>query len=945
MRIPTSTYRLQLNAGSGFREIRERLDYLQDLGISDIYASPIFLARPGSAHGYDIIDMNRFNAELGGDSGFSVLAGAVRERGMGWLQDIVPNHMAFDIENRMLTDLLRSGSASTYFDVFDIDWHHPAPNLHWKVMAPFLGGHYAEILETGEISLELESTGFEVRYYDQRFPLDTETESGLIRELFETFTATAPDRMADAGREIRAVIQLLENHPDEREKALLQLTYAVNREGAARQALKRLLESYAGKSGSPETTARLDRLLSRQRYRLTYWAAAADQINYRRFFDINHLITLRMHDPAVFEKTHRLILSLCGNGDFTGLRIDHVDGLRDPKAYLERLREHAPDTFLLVEKILAPGEPLPASWPVQGTTGYDFATLAGGLFRRPESGPAFSGLYARFIGRRHSFDLSVQEGKRRAMARQFAGDLDNIVHHLSRIAAKHRPGRDIPPSRLRSALAELLACFPVYRTYVDASGRSELDERMFTAAMNKARRHRESLAYEFDFLERIWNLDVDPDLFDGPEDAIGDEKRLWLDVILDCQQYTAPLTAKGLEDTALYNYNRFIALNEVGGAPDDFGAPAERFHAFCRERLARWPDTLNATATHDSKRGEDVRARLWVLTEIPDEWDREVTAWQEENAGLKPVVNGRRVPESNLEYLLYQTLLGAYPFAPEERDGFLHRIQAYAVKAAREAKSETDWQDPDTAYESGCREFLAQLLEVPPGGGADSRHEGDVGSVFLTRFLSFFERVAPFGIFNSLAQALVKITAPGIPDIYQGTEWFDFSLVDPDNRREVDYGRRQEALQAIRERERRDRPALLEELLRTRTDGRIKMYLIAAALAARREKPDLFRQGDYIPLETRGHREYHLVAFARRRSPDWAITAVPRFLIGLIEPGDLPLGREVWSDTAVTLPEGAPKDWQNVLTGETIRFENGRMDAGALFGRFPAALMIGGLDR
>lgn len=929
MRIPTATYRLQMNAGFGFAAAGELLLYLKNIGITDVYASPVFMARSGSAHGYDIINMNRVNPELGGERGFSALADAVRDHGMGWIQDIVPNHAAYDYENRQLTDLLRSGAASPFFNFYDIDWNHPAPNLHRKVMAPFLGTHYAEALENGEINLELYPDGFVIRYYDQKFPLTPETESGLVRELLDTLAANAPDRMTDVGREVRAVSELIEKHPESRNSAFQQLVITCKREDPARQALVLVLKSYAAGTGDPEATARLDRLISRQLYRLTHWGAAADQINYRRFFDINHLITLRMHDPVVFEKMHHLIFESCRNGRFTGLRIDHVDGLRDPKGYFERLREHAPGIFLLVEKILSAEEPLSENWPVQGTTGYDFGVIVGGLFCRTESAPAFSDLYARFTGEHRSFEQFVYEGKKRALARQFAGDLDNLAGALSRIAAKYRTGRDIPPARLGSALAELLACFPVYRTYIDASGRSETGEKVFTAAMMRARLNREDLSWEFDFLEGVWKLDFDPGLFDGPEEAIADEKKTWLEWIFDFQQHTAPLTAKGIEDTALYNYNRFIALNEVGGAPDNFGLTADRFHVFCGERQSKWPHTLNATATHDTKRGEDVRARLWILSEIPDEWDRTVTAWQRENAGFKPVVNGRRIPDSNFEYLLYQTILGAYPFAPEEQEGFLHRMQDYAVKAAREAKAETDWQHPDTEYESGCREFLARLLD-PSASEAG----------FLPRFLPFFDKVAHFGIFNSLSQVLVKITAPGIPDFYQGTEFFDFSLVDPDNRRPVDFARRQRALDEIQSAARRDRLGLIQDLLRTREDGRIKMYLIASGLDARRENPELFRRGDYIPLETTGRWAHHVIAFARRRGPAWAITAVPRFLTAITNPGVDPLGKGVWEDTAVVLP-GAPEQWRNILTGETIAFGNGRMDAAALLGRFPVALLIG----
>ncbi len=624
-----------------------------------------------------------------------------------------------------------------------------------------------------------------------------------------------------------------------------------------------------------------------------------------------------------------MIFRFCRTGVFTGVRIDHVDGLRDPKAYLDRLRQQLPDTYIAVEKILAEDEVLRLDWPVQGTTGYEFAARVSGVFCRRKSAVSLDDLYRRFTGEQRSFEEIVRAGKRRVMEKQLSGDLDNLVNGLARIAASHRYGKDIAPPRLKAALSELLAAFGVYRTYVDEDSRSEADGHYFTAALEGARKINPDHAYEFDFLERIWTLAFDPEYFDGPAEEMDAEPALWRDWVIECQQFTAPLAAKGVEDNALYNYHRFSAVNEVGGAPELIGTTDESFYGFLRHRLERWPHSLNATATHDTKRGEDVRARLWVLTEIPGEWERQVLSWKEANAAIKSEANGSPVPDANLEYLIYQTLLGAYPFDPEERRGFSVRMQDYVVKAGREAKAYTNWEAPDDAYEAGCREFIARLF--------DPRSISDNG--FIAGFRSFFEKVSHYGIFNSLSQALIKTTAPGIPDIYQGTEFFDFSLVDPDNRRPVDYAPRQQALNRFRE-TKEGKGALLEDLLKNKTDGRIKMHLTAAALAARKEFSDLFEAGDILPLEITGQYAENLLAFARIRPPAWSVTVVPRFLTGVIEPGQDPIGEGVWKETAVVLPGGAPTHWENRLTGERLVSDR-NLEAAAVMGRFPAALLIG----
>ncbi len=925
MRIPTATYRLQFTADFGFARALEILDYLQALGISDLYASPIFAARPGSTHGYDQVDPNALNPELGTPEEFARLSAEVQGRGMGWLQDIVPNHMAFDKANPYLVDLLENGASSRHYHFFDIIWDHFYDVLQGRVLAPFLGSFYGEALETGQLRLSYDRDGFAISYYDLRFALKIESYRRLLTPTLESLRTRLgeenPDYIQLLG--VLYVLETLRTGAGDLDrynqirfiKETLWNLYRKN--SGIRRTVDGTVALYNGQPGEQESFTPLDHLLNEQNFRLSFWKVATEEINYRRFFSINDLISLQAERAEVFTETHQLIFRLAAEGHFTGLRVDHVDGLCDPARYLERLRAEVGDLYLVVEKIIDPGEPLP-QWPVQGTTGYEFMNRVGGVFCRQASLKAFSRLYAGFTGMDEEYADLVYEKKKLILERHMMGDINNLAFLLKDIASHHRYGSDITMYSLRRSLIEFMAVFPVYRTYFHPAGEREIDRRYIRQAIHWALERNPGLTNEFHYLQKILLLEIDDFL---PEE----EKRQWLHFLMRLQQFTGPLMAKGFEDTLLYVYNRLISLNEVGGAPERFGFTPEEFHGYCQRRQEEWPHALSATATHDHKRGEDMRARLHVLSEIPQEWGRQLKSWSRLNRGCKGRIGRKKVPAANDEYFLYQTLLGTWPNGRFDRKHYLGRLCDYVVKAVREAKVYTAWIKPDQDYEQTYLDFVTRILAP----GKDN--------AFLTEFLPFQRRIAHFGVLNSLGQTLLKITTPGVPDFYQGTELWDFSLVDPDNRRPVDYRRRRQLLTTLRERAEEDLPALLAELLAQPEDGRIKLFLIWRALEVRRRQPELFRDGDYLPLSVEGKFADHLVAFARRQAGAWAITVVPRLLTGQLETGSFPLGEEVWEDTALLLPEESGP-WREVFTDARLP-PGSRLPIADLLRQFPVALL------
>jgi (1->4)-alpha-D-glucan 1-alpha-D-glucosylmutase len=915
-----ATYRLQFTPEFGFANAERIIDYLAVLGVSTVYASPIFKARPGSTHGYDITDPNHLNPELGTEEAFDTLIATVQRQEMTWLQDFVPNHMAYDSRNRMLMDVFEKGPGSPYFGFFDILWDHLRENLRGKIIAPFLGKPYGETLESGELALQYGDGNFAVKYYDSVYPLRIESYATVIShqlsELQERLGADDHDFIKMLG-----IVVVLTNLADNAKADPLSRTaqmllardalWAMYRDNpAVREFVDRRVVEFNGDVNL------LDAMLAQQWFQFTYWRVASKEINYQRFFNINELISLRMEDERVFDVVHRLALGLLGDGKIDGLRIDHVDGLYNPTEYVERLRRRAPDAFIVVEKILELSEQLPEHWPVQGTTGYDFMNFVNELFVDQNNEARFQEIYSAFSGEALAYDDLLYEKKKLIIERHLTGDLDNLTSLLKTISTTARDAIDLAWEALMQAITEAAAVFPVYRTYIAGGEISRQERRQVKEAIEKAKLRNPSLERALDFLRQMLLLDY-------PEYLAEDHRAQWRDFVMRFQQFTSPLMAKGLEDTAFYVFNRLVSLNEVGGNPGRFGFSVEDFHQAIERRARSFPQTMNATATHDTKRGEDMRARINVLSEMPDEWQRHIELWHELNQRLKRAVEDEEVPSRNREYFLYQTLIGAWPFAEGAGNGFVERMKQYMLKAAREAKTHTFWLDNNAEYEAALLDFTEKLLIASPE--------------FLASFTAFQKRVAHYGIFNSLAQTMIKLTVPGMPDLYQGTELWDFSLVDPDNRRPVDYEQRRQLLDELRRAAESNVATLADELLRTREDGRIKLFVTHRALQARRDHRELFEQGEYLPLAVTGEHAAHIIAFARRHGDHLAVVIAPRLLVSLIDEAALPIG-DLWGDTAVELPKQVPRVWRHAFTDESLPSIKQIVVADALR-RFPVALL------
>ena len=928
MRIPIATYRIQFNPSFGFQGAKEIVPYLAELAISDLYASPIFKARKGSPHGYDVVDQTQINPELGSESAFEELATALAKHQLGWLQDIIPNHMAFSHENTTLMDVLENGQASEYSTFFDVEWQHPYEGIRGRVLAPFLGTFFGEALEKGQIKLCYDDSGLWVTYFDLRFPLKTESYLNIFIHDLERLKNNLGSDHSDFTK-LLGIVYVLKDLPSQEEnreryaqmafaKRMLWELYSTN------EHIKGFIDTnivlFNGDPQDPLSFNLLDGLLSEQHFRLSFWKVATEEINYRRFFNINELISLRIEDDAVFDHTHSLIFKLLREEKISALRIDHLDGLYDPMRYLNKLRKEVGQTYVIAEKILQRGEQLPRVWPAQGSSGYDFLNYLNQIFCKQDSERKFSRIHSRFTNFKMSFEELVYDRKKLILKRHMAGDVDNIANLLKRASSRDRHGGDITLYGLKMAMVEVMARFPVYRTYISEEVLRDEDRLYIDTAVDRALQTNPGLMHELQFIRRFLLLELGDYLSK-------EEKENCLHFVMRFQQFTGPLMAKGFEDTTLYIYNRLLSLNEVGGFPKTFGVSLEDFHHFNNNRNDFWPHSLNATSTHDTKRGEDVRARLNVLSELPEEWEINVRKWSKINSKKKRTMVGLRVPEKNDEYFLYQTLVGAYPFYQSEQSLFTERIKSYLIKAVREAKIHTAWLEPDHEYEDGCLKFIEQILNTSKP------------NEFLETFIPFQKKVAYYGIFNSLSQTLIKITSPGVPDFYQGAEMWDLNLVDPDNRRPVDFSIRESLLRNIRKEAQADLLGLVGTLLGSREDGRIKLFLISMALKTRKQHGDIFRKGTYTPLAVSGRFRDHLIAFLREHDKQRAVTVAPRFLVSLVEEGKFPLGSEVWQDTTVAMPDIASAIWTNALTGEIISGDK-QMAVGQILQHFPVALLV-----
>jgi (1->4)-alpha-D-glucan 1-alpha-D-glucosylmutase len=923
-RVPTATYRLQFNRRFTFRDALARIEYLDALGISEIYASPLTAARPGSPHGYDVIDPTRLNPEIGTQEEFDAFTQALASRGMGLILDVVPNHMcATDPGNRWWQHVLERGPSSPYAKYFDINFHPAKIDLSEKILLPILGDQFGRILENQEIQVRYGDGEFYAQYGDQHLPLSVESWRGILEPTLERL-ATHGGRDTSAFRSLDDVLlrvsQRGPRYDEQREAVATRLRALFENGNGAREALTEALEDLNGRRGEPHSFDALESLLVRQPYRLSFWRVAADEINYRRFFDINDLVAIRVEEPEVFHAVHELILQLVREKRVSGLRIDHVDGLFDPVDYLGTLRGLVtgagadPSFLILVEKILDGNERLDPAWPADGTTGYDFLNVLNGLFVDPQGVERLATIYEIFTHRHDRAPEIVYRSKRLILGSSMAGELHVLALRLDRISEQHRWSRDFTLKNLESALAEVIACFPVYRTYIDGKGSVRPSDRSVIQAATAQARARNAAMSEsiFNFIEEVL-------LLEGPEGLPEAQRAERIEFLRRFQQLTGPVMAKGLEDTACYRRYPLASLCEVGGNPDATGTRLVEFHEFNRQRQARWPRSLSSTSTHDTKRGEDARARINVLSEITDEWAQAIQDWKRLNESIKERLGVRLVPDANEEYLIYQTLIGTYPrWTPSEpeRADYERRLGNYFEKAFREARLHSSWISPNLDYENAVRRFLQKLL------APEHPFLGD-----LTRWV---ERLAPLGLWDSLGQVLLKVTSPGIPDIYQGSEFMDFRLADPDNRQLVEYGPRHEALSKAA---RTWREADLRDALQARDDDRLKFFVLRQALQTRRRNARLFAEGEYRPLQVDGPAADRLVAFSRRGEGKEIIVLVGRFLASF---GDKVSSGASWIGS--TVQGAAGRLYRNVLTGADVE-GSGPLDPSKILRPLPLALL------
>jgi len=1071
---PSAVCRMQFHAQFTLHDAAAVVPYLHDLGISHVYASPYFQARSGSQHGYDVCDYGSVNPELGGIEGLRAFVDALRQHGMGHILDVVPNHMAAVTENPWWRDVLENGPNSPYSGYFDIDWHPVKDELENKVLLPVLGAQYGEVLEQGQLKIEHHDGGFELCYYQLRLPLGPKSAMPILRHRLDELQ-TALGAGSDDFMEYESILTALEHLPPQnavsakavaerqREKEVIKrrLRDLETRAPLVGEFVARNLEIFNGVPGEPESFDRLDRLLQGQAYRLSHWRAASDEINYRRFFDVNELAAVCMEKPEVFHAANEFVMKLAADGDLQGLRVDHVDGLFGPETYLYRLQwsylreivrveldrvkaepiaspefadsptfatkdprdseqlandagsngatasesplvegpdadlpsptallrnvcrrlglrvptgpdlaavfgptaiaEMSPDElvdppstelqaenvaaprpplFVVVEKILGPDEPLPETWPVAGTTGYDFTNQLNGLFIDPAGWTSAVKLFTRFTDDERSFPQIVRECKLLILKFAMVSELQMLAHHLNRISEQHRATRDFTLNSLRYALREVLASFPVYRTYPTPGGVSDRDQRFVTRAVASARRRNRSMdAGTFDFIRDVLLLRHPPNLSSSARAA----REFFAGRF---QQVTSPIMAKGVEDTAFYVYFPLVAVNEVGGHPASAAVDIEAFHQHNQRRRALTPGGLLATSTHDTKRSEDVRARLNLLSEIPQVWQETVQRFSRRTRRWRVEVDGLPAPSRHDEYLFYQSLIGIWPEGEVDdaaRGELVSRLLAYMEKATHESKQRTSWINPNTEYDQAVRKFVEECLTP----GRNNR--------FLPDFQAFLPLVVDAGYFNGMSQVALKLLSPGVPDVYQGQEFWDFSLVDPDNRRPVDYAARAEALRKLRhawDAEPENRASFAAELAAKPSDPRMKLFLTWRLLELRRKMPLLFADGDYLPLSVVGPAAEHVVAFARRGienesgEPSTVVVVVPRWWMRLAKRANLSsvlevptAADQVWADTVVDLPAEFPNRFAHVLTGQSRDRQGASLRLSELLNGFPIAVL------
>ncbi|WP_394779620.1 malto-oligosyltrehalose synthase [Undibacterium sp.] len=938
MTIPRATVRLQLHGGFNFDDAAATVDYYAALGISHFYVSPIFAARPGSMHGYDIVDPGRINPELGGEAALMRLAARLREAGMGLIIDIVPNHMGVGADNPWWQDVLEWGQGSPYAEWFDIDWNVSDPLLSGKMLAPVLGAQYGDVLSDGSLALNFDADHGKISlaYHEHRFPISplcyleilTRSDSPALQQainLGEQLMLANADRM-------RAQFSQQALHRQAREiyAELKNAGQSVEGRAAIDQALARF-SLQEGESAAQVTA--MHALLEQQHYRLAWWRCAADQLNWRRFFEVSDLAGMRVERDDVFDASHALVFRLYQQGLIDGVRVDHVDGLADPKAYCRKLQnrlqslDEAREPYIVVEKILALAEQLRADWAVHGTTGYDFMDQVSALLHDPQGEQALTGLWERKTSSIADFDNEVRSARRQLLAANLSGEFEAAARALLAVARSDVATRDFSMAAIRRVLHQLLLYFPVYRTYVDVDGRDAADQAVFEFAAQQARLHLRSADHGLLDAIGAW-LGSTGSVVD--EDGNRHADPLRQRAITRFQQLTPPLAAKSVEDTAFYRYGRLLSRNEVGSSPGQFFLSAADFHAACLSRAKDFPHAMLATATHDHKRGEDLRARLAVLSEMPQQWAEKLDYWMSSHAVLRvqmPTLDGGSevtAPSSADQMMLYQMLAGAWPaeLSPQDADGvaqFARRIAQWQSKAIREAKQVSDWIEPDHAYEEACHVFLSLILDT------------QASPVFLQDLAAWARHIAPAAAVNSLAQTLLRMTVPGVPDLYQASDLEDLTLVDPDNRHAIDYALRRLALENGTE---------LPQAGPLWRGGRAKQQLIAATLALRARHAALFAEGSYIPLQATGPLAEHVLAFMRRHGESACIVVVVRLPASLQVQDQLPMWQEgLWQENTIRLPANAPALWQNHFKENGVAAEAGSLALNDALAGLPFALL------
>ncbi|MGB2713387.1 MAG: malto-oligosyltrehalose synthase [Vicinamibacterales bacterium] len=975
--VPSSTYRLQLHKDFPLPAALGIVPYLAKLGVDAVYTSPYFTAEPGSTHGYDVCNHNEINPELGGSEAHTAFVSAVSAHHMGHVVDFVPNHMGIgSCTNPWWRDLLENGPSAAAAMFFDVDWTPIKPELHAKLLLPILGDQYGNVLENGELQLIFRDGMLLLKYFDVELPVNPRQAPRVYRTAVDPLTRVlGPDD--PQLHEFLSIVSSLENMPPytesdperaaerqrEKEVARGRLARLASESPVVCEQIEAAVNCFNGEPGKSESFDALHDLLETQAYRLAYWRTASHEINYRRFFDVNTLAGLRVEVPEVFETTHRLLAALLHDKKVTGVRLDHPDGLFDPAKYFADLQKLAAQVwdceasaddgdqrclYVVAEKILSGNEHLPPHWAVHGTTGYNYLNDLNGIFVDSAQAKRMRRVYTRLTGRDVRFEDVLYSCKRLIMSTAMASELSVLAHMLDRIGEGNRKSRDFTLDSMRDVITEVVACFPVYRTYVDEHGWSPEDRAVVEQGIARARRRNPAMEGSlFDFFREVMlprEVDAEPRLGDrreGYPPATAEEAHERRRFAMKLQQYTGPVQAKGLEDTAFYRYNLLLSLNEVGGDPAVFGRSVENFHDANSRRLSDWPYEMLATTTHDTKLSEDVRARINILSELPDEWGREVSKWMRLNKAHRMLVDGEPAPDRNDEYRFYQALVGVWPLdlpaeTTEAPGELVDRLQAYMLKAVRESKEHTSWITQNDGYEAALRRFVERVLKGP--GAAR----------FLRGMLPFQRRIAGLGLLNSLAQTTLKLGSPGVPDFYQGTDLWDLGLVDPDNRRPVDFSTRQELLDevlATLDADAPERSNRVAEYLRSWPDARIKLMITAAGLRMRRERPDLFLEGRYVPLETQSVVKGSIVAFARVLAEEAIVFVAPRLCATLARSGEVvPLGADSWRTSRVLLPpQLATAGYRHVLTGVELRPTSTGSEtwlfAGQIFETVPVAIL------